>query len=158
MEDVRGVIVFVCCVAVSACGGDWTLVYEAWSSDEGGGSQELTLRGSAVRLRSFQRGRDPRASGELTPGGLEALTAARAAVTRTIADSVEFCGLADTQNYTHHLEDDVGPFTLTYCGSSSFAPVGTEALVETITDIVRGLRRCENNAVVVIDHPCTPAS
>ncbi len=144
-------------VSLSAC-GDWVLIFETRSSDEGGGTQALEQRGSTVRLRSSGVGLDRRASGELTAAGLDALTAARAAVSRAIADSVEPCPLADATSLIHHLEDDEGSFTLVYCQSPTFALAGAEALVDVVGSIVVGLRSCEDNAILAVKRPCSPAS
>lgn len=140
---------------MSGCGGG-ELIYESHSDDEGGGSSELTLEGAKVRLRERRPGVDRRARGELTPDGLEALTSARAAVTRALADGVEPCLLADTLHLVYHLEDAEGAYWFSHCRSSEFsAPVA--ALVDVIGDIVAGLRGCEDNATVEVEGVCVSA-
>lgn len=149
----RALIVSGLCL--SGCGGE--LILETFSDAEGGGGpSEMTLEGSTVRLRERQAGADRRSHGELTPGGLDALTLARAAVTRTIADAVEQCGIADTTHFVYHLEDTRGSFLFSHCRSSEFAPE-VAALVAVIDDILVGLRGCEDNAIVEVKGACFPA-
>jgi hypothetical protein len=146
-------------VALCAACGRGELIFETHSDAEGPGAatrMELALHGENVRLRERRPGADRRVSGELTPGGADALIAARAGVTRTLADAVPPCGLADTTHLVYHLEDDRGPFSFSHCRDAELAPT-VALLVDVIDDILVALRRCDDNAIVAVEGACVAA-
>jgi hypothetical protein len=156
VADVRHALLMVgLCVG---CGGG-ELIFETHSDAEGPGAatrMELTLEGGDVRLRERRSGDDRRASGELTAGGVDALTAARAGVTRTLAEAVPLCGTADTTRLVYHLEDNEGPFFFSHCRDVALDPT-VALLVDVIDDILLALRRCDDNAVITIKGACIAA-